>query len=72
MSNVVPIFGNKNKPQAVERPPVDVTGLVLAITNWAEDQGVDVYNDPAFHIRVSDLMAHLQVMAHSSREQLTA
>lgn len=71
MSNVVP-FRNKNIPTPVERPPVDVTGLILAITDWAEDQGVDVYNDAAFKIRVADLMAHLQVMAHAGREQLTA
>jgi hypothetical protein len=71
MSNVVELFASK-KPSNPERPPVDVTGLVLAITNWAEDQGADVYNDVAFHIRVADLMAHLQILAHNSRERLTA
>lgn len=65
--NVVPLFGRKNSNPG--RPPVDVSGLIMAITNWAEDQGVDVYNDTAFQIRVSDLMAHLQVMAKEGRKQ---
>lgn len=70
MSNVVPLFGRKK--EQIVRPPVDVTGLILAITDWAEDQGVDVYNDAAFKIRVADLMAHLQMMAKDSRERATA
>lgn len=64
MSNVVPLFRSTTAKKQL--PPVDVTGLIMAITNWAEDQGVDVYNDTAFQIRVGDLMAHLQVMAKES------
>jgi hypothetical protein len=66
--NVVPLFRKKAVETKKIPAEVDVTGLVLAITNWAEEQGVDVYNDIAFHIRVADLMAHLQIMAHSSRD----
>lgn len=66
MSNVVNLFGRK---PTKDQPPVDVSGLIMAITNWAEDQGVDVYNDTAFHIRVGDLMAHLQVMAKEGRRR---
>jgi len=66
MSNVVQLFAPK-KANSVERPPVDVTGLVVAIVDWAEAQGIDLHNNPAFEIRVSDLMAQLQIMARDSQ-----
>jgi len=68
MSNVVQLRKPKVVPATVERPEVDVTGLILAISNWAEDEGIDVYNDTKFHVRVGDLMAHLQIMAKESRK----
>ena len=62
MSNVVSLF--QTKTQSVqETNDDDVTGLILSITNWAEERGVDVYNDLAFHIRVADLMAQLKLLA---------
>lgn len=68
MSNVYQLF--PSKPAIPERPPIDVTGLISVITDWAIEQGVDVYNDAAFQIRVTDLMSHLQVMAHDSRRMI--
>jgi len=62
--NVVALFGTP-KP---ERPPVDITGLVSVIIGWAQEQGIDVQNNAGFNIRVSDLMAQLQIMAKTSRE----
>jgi hypothetical protein len=64
MTNVVELFKTKEKR---ELPPVDVTGIILVIANWAEEQGIDIYNDAAFNIRVTDLMTHLEIMAKESR-----
>ena len=61
MSNVVSLF--QTKTQSVQETDDDVTSLILSITNWAEERGVDVYNDLAFHIRVADLMAQLKLLA---------
>ena len=70
MSNVVSLFPVRETPK--ELGPVDPTGLILAITNWAEEHGVDVYNDIAFEIRVTDLVSQLQVMAQDVRNQKIA
>ncbi len=65
MSNVVSLFQQKPKAGVVDD---DVTGLVLSITEWAEERGVDVYNDLAFQIRVADLMAQLKILAKEQNE----
>ncbi len=61
MSNVVQLF--QPKTHSVQETDDDVSGLILGITNWAEERGVDVYNDLAFQIRVADLMAQLKLLA---------
>lgn len=60
--NVVPLFRPKN---TVKKVPVgtDMTGLIIAVTNWAEEQGVDVSSDIGFQIRCADFMAYLQILA---------
>ena len=67
MDNVHYLFG-KPKAQPTPKPEADISDLIRRITDWAEIQGVDVYGDAAFQIRVADLKAHLQVMAHNSRK----
>lgn len=60
-NNVIPLFGGK-KPAARKSLPSDVTDLTMFIANWAEMQGVDIY-DVAFQIRCADFLTHLQIMA---------
>lgn len=62
MSNVVSLFQTKT-PSVQETDDDDVTGIIMYITDWAEERGVDIYNDLAFHIRVADLMAQLKLLA---------
>ncbi len=67
MSNVVPLFGPKTKA-VIHHQPVETDGLILGIANWATAHGIDV-EDAAFCVRVSDLMAHLTVMANEARRR---
>ncbi len=61
MSNVVQLF--QTKTPSVQEADDDVSGLILGITNWAEERGIDVYGDLGFQIRVADLMAQLKLLA---------
>lgn len=61
MSNVVPLFA----PKLEKRKSIDTAGLVSSITDWAEDQGVDI-NDQAFRTRCEDLVTWLHIMAKDS------
>jgi hypothetical protein len=60
MSNVVQLFSIK--PQ---KKSIDTAGLVAHITDWAEEQGVDI-EDQAFRTRCEDLVTWLHIMAKDS------
>lgn len=47
---------------------VNVEGLVSAIVDWAEEQGVDVQNDVGFQIRCADFMTYLELVAKEENE----
>lgn len=67
MSNVVSIFANRAKPEP-KVVPQDINGVLLAITNWAESNGVDVYSDLRFKYRLADFMALMQITATEKRD----
>jgi hypothetical protein len=60
-NNVISLFGLRKKPERKSLPS-DTSSLALFIANWAEEQGVDIY-DVAFQIRCADFITHLQIMA---------
>lgn len=60
-NNVVPLFGERTKPKK-KSAPSNTSDLLLYIADWAENQGVDIY-DVGFQIRCADFMTHLQMMA---------
>ena len=61
MSNVVPLFA----PKSAKKKSIDTEGLVSMITDWAEEQGVDI-NDQPFRTRCEDLVTWLHIMAKDS------
>ena len=70
MSNNVILF-NRGQIKPIPKEALNTTtNLIGAITDWAEQQGVDIYNDVGFQIRCADFIMHLQIMA--SKEQKTA
>lgn len=68
MSNNVVSFSRKQSKPMPKATPNTTANLIGAITDWAEEQGVDVYNDVGFQIRCADFIMHLQIMASGERK----
>lgn len=69
MSNVVNIREARKQRESTKTiPPIGIDVVIQSITDWAEDNGIDIYNDMAFQLRLADFMALMKISAQKERK----